>query len=813
MGALPACFNALAEYRQFVIWQAIPNKKDPNKTDKITVHPQTLKFHDAHDQSIWLDAATALATVDLLGKPYGFGFTFTKEDPFWFFDLDHCAESTDPLVWTQETINFCNHFKGASIEISISGEGLHIIGSGSQSIGEHSSNNNAIGHQFYTSDRFVALTGIGAMGDAGFDASHLLPEFAAYYFPPKTYDISNQWTTEPDPNSRPLKTDAALIKRMCSTTTNAGAVFGDKVSAKDLWECNGEKLSIAYPTFNEHDPFDRSSADQALCNHLAFWTGKDCERIDQLFRKSGLMRDKWEKRKNYGPDTILKSCGSCQNVFGSEKAAKENARIEWEPEVEEADRSTLKLLGGSRILPYEGRDVFFKGHVFLTKTSKVFGHDGVTRSKTDYNAMYSTMEFRPMWGDKAVDKAWDAYIECDEIERAEAFDTAYRPEMEFSKIFKEEGRDWVNQYQNRDGVRVEGDASPFFNHIKTILPEGRDAEILISWLAALIQYPGVKFMWAPFIQGAQGNGKSLLADVIRYCIGSEHLTDINPEEVCTGGGKFNAFMKTNRLGVLEELKTGARNEAEATLKRWISLKYMQIQNKGVDQISCRICCNLLIYSNHKDGLLIEDITRRFAPLYCAQQNMDDLIKLDMHEDGKYFMKLFDWFDNQGGWAITANFLDTYVIADALNPATFCKRAPTTSSKAEAVSESKSRPHQTLIEILSSGKAGTLKGWVSTQALKVIYKDVYFMKPPSGQMLSKYLIAEGYIRHPALLNNGRTNKHILQEGGEKPILYVKKGSVQARIEDPTKVTDKYMVAQGYMGGPLRSSSSGELNESK
>lgn len=812
MGELPACFNAMAEYRQFVIWQATPNKKDPNKTDKITVHPKTLKRHDAHDKSIWFDANTAIATAAILGESYGIGFVFTKDDPFWFFDLDHCAESVNPLVWTQDTINFCNHFAGAAIEISISGEGLHIIGKGSQSIASHSSNNNKIGHQFYTSNRFVALTGTGAMGDSGFDASHLLPDFAAYYFPPKIHASAKEWTTEPDVNSRPLKTDAALIKRMCQTT-NAGSVFGDKVSARDLWECNEEKLSVAYPSFNNHSSFDHSSADQALCNHLAFWTGKNCERIDELFRQSSLIRDKWEKRKDYRQETILKSCGSCQNVYGSEKAAKENAVTEWQPTVEEADRSGMKLLGGSRILPYESRTEFFKNHVFLTKTSTVFCPDGVTRGKQDYNAMYTTMEFRPLFGGKSIDKAWNAYIECDEIERAESFDTSYRPEMDFAKIFKEDGRDWVNEYKNRDGARLEGDATPFYNHIKTILPNGRDAEILISWLAALIQYPGVKFDWAPFIQGAQGNGKSLLADVIRYCIGAEHLTDINPDEVCQGGGKFNKFLKTNRLGVLEELKTGARNEAEATLKRWVTLKYIQIQGKGTDQTSCRVCCNLLIYSNHKDGLLIEDLTRRFAPLYCAQQTMDDLTKLDMHEGGKYFRVLFDWFNNKDGWAITANFLDTYVIADALNPATICKRAPTTSSKTEAVNESKSRPHQTLIEILSSGRAGTMKGWVSTQALKMIYKDVYFMKPPSGQMIAKYLIAEGYIRHPALLNNGRTNRHILQEGGEKPILYVKKGSVQSRIENATKATDKYMTSQGYMGAGLSQSPRGVSSEAK
>lgn len=41
---------------------------------------------------------------------------------------------------------------------------------------------------------------------------------------------------------------------------------------------------------------DHSRADLALCGALTFWTGGDTERIDRLFRQSGLMRPKWDER-------------------------------------------------------------------------------------------------------------------------------------------------------------------------------------------------------------------------------------------------------------------------------------------------------------------------------------------------------------------------------------------------------------------------------------------------------------------------------------------------------------------------------------
>ncbi|HEX7361371.1 MAG TPA: hypothetical protein VF283_12845, partial [Bryobacteraceae bacterium] len=52
---------------------------------------------------------------------------------------------------------------------------------------------------------------------------------------------------------------------------------------------------------------DHSRADLALCGILAFWCRGDIARIDRLFRSSGLMRDKWDRRTGdsaYGVRTI-----------------------------------------------------------------------------------------------------------------------------------------------------------------------------------------------------------------------------------------------------------------------------------------------------------------------------------------------------------------------------------------------------------------------------------------------------------------------------------------------------------------------------
>jgi putative DNA primase/helicase len=69
---------------------------------------------------------------------------------------------------------------------------------------------------------------------------------------------------------------------------------------------NGEKFSALWAGDTSGYEGDDSRADLALCDMLAFWTGPDENRIDALFRQSGLYRPKWE-RADYRKRTIAKA--------------------------------------------------------------------------------------------------------------------------------------------------------------------------------------------------------------------------------------------------------------------------------------------------------------------------------------------------------------------------------------------------------------------------------------------------------------------------------------------------------------------------
>ena len=169
MHELPAALIPLSAYKQFILWTI--SERD-GKQVKLPVDYRTMATGDAHDSGAWLSSDDAIAIAIHYGSLYGVGFVFTKNDPFFFVDIDKCLE-IDDQTWSPLAVDIMGRLPGAAIEVSQSGRGLHIFGQGL--CPEHSCKNVALGLEFYTEGRFVALTGTNAIGSADLDCSAVLP--------------------------------------------------------------------------------------------------------------------------------------------------------------------------------------------------------------------------------------------------------------------------------------------------------------------------------------------------------------------------------------------------------------------------------------------------------------------------------------------------------------------------------------------------------------------------------------------------------------------------------------------------------------
>lgn len=115
--------------------------------------------------------------------------------------------------------------------------------------------------------------------------------------------------------------------------TESQSYLSDKsVIEKALKSANGERFKALWQG-DTSGYASSSEADLALCGMLAFWCGRDIGQMDRLFRKSGLMRDKWNRQQSgstYGMLTIQKAITSVTEIYkpgGKRSSATEDVKV------------------------------------------------------------------------------------------------------------------------------------------------------------------------------------------------------------------------------------------------------------------------------------------------------------------------------------------------------------------------------------------------------------------------------------------------------------------------------------------------------
>lgn len=857
---LPAALVALNNYRQFILYKLVPSRKSPGKMDKLPVDHRTLSvFLDGSgwqkDPTAWTDAQTAINLCNLCGPDYGVGFFFTANDPFFFVDIDHCrADEYSP--WSETAYAVLSYFPGAAVEVSQSGTGLHIFGMGNAPA--HGCKNVQLGIEFYTEQRFVALTGRDIIGDAGTNHDEWLPNFVINYVPERIAHQPEQWTTEPSPDWKGPDDDDELINKALNSSSAAG-VFGTRATFRDLWERNIDVLAAMWqPDANDTGDYDESAADMALFQHLAFWTGKDCERILRIAWHSGLVRDKWTEHKNYLRMSIIRAVSLQKDVYGShlkevdktiatefdapplkgspkQKQYAENIRaqklLDCMGDVEAIEKLTARrgpvvessfwmdnshktpeelietitpvesasnplgindepeYLTGLQFLHRDQQIELFAGCVYVQDLHQVFTPSGSFLKPEQFNATYGGYTFAmDDSGKRETRKAWEAFTESQLVRYRKAETTCFRPDLKPGAFVDIEGRTAINIYVPVQTRRVQGDVTPFLTHLSKVLPIESDRAILLAYMAACIQHKGIKFQWAPLIQGVQGNGKTLFSRCVGFAIGQRYTHKPRAEQITE---KYNEFLyKTLFIGVEDIYVPDHKINMIEVLKPMITDDRQEIRGMGVAGTMKEVCCNFIFNSNHKDAIRLTRSDRRYAVFYSAQQARDDLQRDAM--GGDYFPNLYRWLREQDGYAIVAEYLENYPIPASLNPATDCHRAPDTSSTNEAVEASLGGVEQEIIEAIEQGRPGFAGGWISSIAIEHLLNNLRMQRSIPQNKRKQMLEEMGYMWHPAL-NKGRVNNHIMIDQG-KPKLYIKEGHPALNLQTAAAVAKAYEAAQ-------------------
>ena len=237
----------------------------------------------------------------------GLGFIVSKETGVIFIDIDHCVREDGSF--DERAYDIINAFKEIPfVEISQSGTGVHILVYG---VIPRSFKNSKNGVEMYSEKRSCAMT-----GHIEFEEGKRLvcdPDAVKYIF--DKYKTPEKVIVE-----RPLNVERALdisdahIIEKAKDNPKTGHTFSL------LWDGNYSSI------YESH-----SEADLVLCQILAFWCDRDARRIDNIFRSSGLYREKWEQREDYRTRTIetaISNCRTSLSEYVNEKQREEVARFE-----------------------------------------------------------------------------------------------------------------------------------------------------------------------------------------------------------------------------------------------------------------------------------------------------------------------------------------------------------------------------------------------------------------------------------------------------------------------------------------------------
>jgi hypothetical protein len=761
---------------QFIVVQFVP--KPNGKADKLPIDYRTKRIINPLDPQYWTTHGQAKATAAALGEGFGIGFVFTTEDPYFFIDVDGCVVDGQ---WSPESVNLMKTFSGAYMEVSHSRKGFHIIGRYDGEFPKHKCRSGNI--ELYHSHRFVALTGVGAKGNPDCGARNAAYALITDLFSVNESRIASVEHAEHDDN--------VILQKMLSAKPSAAAAFGSKATIQQLWNADIDALQEAFPAPGRDCGYDRSSADAALAQHLAFWTNNNESQINRLMRLSGLNRDKYE-RGDYLPRTIGGACA--KQKTGYQPRATCSTAMECDISSTQSTLDTSEPASNTRVgsvfLDGPSQQQFFEGCVYVADENKILVPGGVLYNQATFNAKLGGPQFvLTQENSKTTNKAWDAFTLSAILSFPKVDSTCFRPDLKPATLVKNQGQTLVNIYWPVAVNRKHGNVTPLLEHVAKMLPDPEDQRYLLGYFAALVQFPGYKFSWCPIIQGVQGNGKTFLSLVLTNAIGDRYCHTPKATDITA---KFNSWIYGRILICVEDFHISGSASVVDTmeiLKPMITGTRLEIEAKGMDKVTREICANFIINTNHKSSLRITKDDRRYAVFFTAQQEADDLIRDGM--DADYFKQLF-----AVDQAAIAEFFHTYVIEDKYNPLKM-SRAPRTSTTAEAVSASRSNLEYSLEDAIESQEVGFRGGWISSTMLNRWLKANDHRLPLTrfGHVLKQL----GYESHPHLIN-GRTSRVVTPDGMQSK-LYIRTLHPQIMLSDASAIATAYENAQKNTPPPV------------
>lgn len=291
------------DLNHWVLWNWIQNEKG-GWTKPLFCSNDPGRHASSAEPKTWSSFADAKSAYDA-NKSHGVGIVVSNLpnafDDLVAIDLDNVFDPQSKKITDSLALEI-HGLANSYTEVSPSGTGIRILGqvdSVLKSLPGHKGGvpgSKSLGYEIYFHHRYVTITGRTLAL-----YSHPLRKMTAEAT--KIYGMIGDLLAMREIKRGPVEygasplADHAVIEKILHSHQSA--------KFQTLWN-SGDWKSLKYNS--------QSEADFALCSMLAFWTNKDPDAIDRLFRQSGLMREKWN-REDYRVKTIAMACAGTENVL------------------------------------------------------------------------------------------------------------------------------------------------------------------------------------------------------------------------------------------------------------------------------------------------------------------------------------------------------------------------------------------------------------------------------------------------------------------------------------------------------------------
>jgi primase-polymerase (primpol)-like protein len=300
--ALPV---SLRQYDQWVCWRT---QERGGKATKVPLDPTSVSgdYASTADPATWGSFQVALQRATAPDVE-GIGFVFTSEDPFVGVDLDDCRDEDGLSDDAVEIVTRLHSYT----EISPSGSGLHVLVRGALPEGPRRKG----GVEAYDDARYFTMTGERLAGTPTEinERSGPLRRVHERFLADESVDMHASDASEIATGRVGLNID------LLDETAPDDETLLEKAHDAE----NGEKFGRLWR--GDTTGYESNSeADMALCCLLALWTGRDPQRVDELFRRSGLLRAKWDEvhyadGSTYGEKTVERACRRTTEAYQTPK--------------------------------------------------------------------------------------------------------------------------------------------------------------------------------------------------------------------------------------------------------------------------------------------------------------------------------------------------------------------------------------------------------------------------------------------------------------------------------------------------------------